>query len=43
LEVEEKRANEISLQIVGIMENIFQLSIPLKAKLNISKNWGNLK
>jgi DNA polymerase I len=42
-EVEEKRVNEISLQIVGIMENIFQLSIPLKAKLNISKNWGNLK
>jgi len=42
-EVEESIVDEISLQIVEIMENIFQLRIPLKAKLNVNKNWGNLK
>jgi DNA polymerase-1 len=42
-EVKEDMAVEISQKIVNIMENIYKLNVPLKAKSNISKNWGNLK
>ncbi len=42
-EVKEAYIDDISKNIIDIMENIWKLNVPLKAKLNISKNWGNLK
>ncbi|QOG13174.1 DNA polymerase I [Arcobacter sp. FWKO B] len=42
-EVKEDMALEISQDIVYIMENIYKLSIPLKAKMHISKKWSELK
>lgn len=42
-EVNEGMALDISKNIIDIMENIYHLNVPLKAKANISKNWGNLK
>ena len=42
-EVPEDKANMLSAKFQNIMEDIFELNIPLKASLNIGKNWSELK
>jgi DNA polymerase-1 len=42
-EANEQEAQEIGDRFRYEMENIMQLNIPLKASLNIAKNWGGLK
>jgi len=42
-EANEQEAQEIGDRFRYEMENIMQLNVPLKASLNIAKNWGGLK
>jgi DNA polymerase-1 len=42
-EVKEELASNYAQQAQEIMENIYQLSIPLKCSVSIGKNWGALK
>jgi len=42
-EVDENKAEILGKRFQDIMENIMELNIPLKASLNIGKNWGELK
>jgi len=42
-EVDEGEADILGDRFRDIMQNIMQLSIPLKASLNIGDNWGELK
>ena len=42
-EANEQEAQEIGERFRYEMENIMQLNVPLKASLNIAKNWGGLK
>lgn len=41
-EVKKSHIEEVSKEIINIMENIYILNVPLKAKISIGKNWGNL-
>ncbi len=42
-EVEASEAQMLGEKFKNIMENIYELSIPLKASMNIGDNWGELK
>jgi len=42
-EVDEKDSKVLAIRFQDIMENIMELSIPLKTSLHIGKNWGELK
>ncbi|WP_345993888.1 DNA polymerase I [Sulfurimonas sp. HSL-1716] len=42
-EIDEDAAEELGLRFKKIMEEIYELKIPLKASLNIGDNWGELK
>jgi DNA polymerase-1 len=42
-ECREDKCDEISKDLVQIMENIMQLKVPLKTTLSIGKNWEELK
>lgn len=42
-EVKEEMSLDISKNIINIMENIYQLNVPLKAKVSVGKSWGWLK
>ena len=42
-EVDEDVAQELGERFQKIMEDIYELNIPLKASLNIGDNWGELK
>jgi len=42
-EVPQNEADALGAKFQNIMENIFKLNIPLKASLNIGKNWSELK
>jgi len=43
LEIKESKIDEISPKIKDIMENIYELSIPLKVSVSIGKSWKELK
>lgn len=42
-EVDEEVADELGARFKKIMEDIYELKIPLKASLNIGNHWGELK
>lgn len=42
-EVREDMADEFGKMAKQIMENIFELNVPLITNVNIAENWGNLK
>ena len=42
-EVDTESAEALGVRFKEIMENIMVLNIPLKASMNIGKNWGELK
>lgn len=42
-EVNERYALELGMRFQEIMQSIMKLNVPLKASLNIGKNWGELK
>jgi DNA polymerase I len=42
-EVDEDVAQQLGMRFKDIMENIYELKIPLKTSLNIGDNWGELK
>ncbi len=42
-EVDAGQAEVLGNRFREIMENIMELSIPLKASMNIGDNWGQLK
>jgi len=42
-EVSESQANDLGERFQNIMENIFELKVPLRASLNIGDNWSELK
>lgn len=42
-EVEDEFADKFSKKASEIMENIYDLHVPLKTAVNIGKNWGELK
>jgi len=42
-EVDANKADVLGEKFRGIMENIMELNIPLKASLNIGENWSELK
>ncbi len=42
-EIKEDLAQEFALKIKDIMENIYELKVPLKCSISINKNWGGLK
>jgi DNA polymerase-1 len=43
LEIKDDKIDEITNNIINIMENIFKLKVPLKVSLAIGDNWGELK
>ncbi len=42
-EADESEAKELGKRFQSVMQNIYKLNIPLKATLNIGKNWSQLK
>ena len=42
-EVDEAQANVLAQRFKDIMENIYELTIPLKTSVNIGSHWGELK
>jgi len=42
-EVAEDVAEELATKFKEVMENIYQLNVPLKASVNIADNWAGLK
>jgi len=42
-EVKEDMIDLITEKLIYIMENIFELEVPLKVSLSIGTNWANLK
>jgi len=42
-EIKNEKVERYSLELQEIMENIFQLDIPLKVSICTGKNWGELK
>lgn len=42
-EVKEDKIDEITEKLIYIMENIFELEVPLKVSLSIGNNWADLK
>jgi len=42
-EVKEELAESFANKAKDIMENIYELSVPLICSVSISKNWGGLK
>jgi len=43
LEIRNENIDEITNNIINIMENIFKLKVPLKVSLAVGNNWGELK
>lgn len=42
-EVKEDEINDVSLEILNIMNNIWELNVPLKSGLSIGERWSDLK
>jgi len=42
-EVSEERQDDLAKDLQNIMENIYDLSVPLQCSVSISKSWGGLK
>ena len=42
-EVKEEKLNAITEKLIYIMENIYELEVPLKVSLSIGDSWANLK
>ena len=42
-EVQETDAKQVAQMVKSIMENIYQLDVPLKVDISVGKNWGELK
>ena len=42
-EVDEAQADVLAQRFKDIMENIYELTIPLKTSVNIGSHWGELK
>jgi DNA polymerase I len=42
-EVSENKVDEVKLDLLDIMKNIYKLNIPLECSVSVSKSWGGLK
>jgi DNA polymerase-1 len=42
-EIEASKAEELSKRFAYVMENIYELDVPLECSVSIGNNWGELK
>lgn len=42
-EIKEEKAEELSKRFSNVMENIYELDVPLECSISIGDNWGELK